>query len=37
MINGSLTVVDALENGHWMHNAGVLNVGGLDGANWIIR
>jgi hypothetical protein len=34
MINGSLTAVDALENGHWTHNAGALNAGGLDGVNW---
>ena len=32
MINGSLTAVDALENGHWMLNAGVLNAGGQAGA-----
>lgn len=33
MINGTLTAVDALENGRWMHNVGVLNAGDLDGAN----
>jgi hypothetical protein len=36
MINGLLTVVDALENGPWMHNAGVSNAGGRAGANWTI-
>ena len=33
MTNGILTVVDALENGLWKRNAGVLTVGDLDGAN----
>jgi hypothetical protein len=33
MINGSLTAVDALENGHWKRKAGVLNAGVLGGAS----
>lgn len=36
MINGTLTAVDAHENGHWMRNAGVFHAGGQAGEKWTI-